>query len=76
MRLIERLLALVTNSGNLVVDPFAGSFVTGKACVNMGLNYILWEIDEEYYQAGMESLVNFVKTKNLNTSQGDLFNAI
>lgn len=76
IRLIERLLALVANPGEVVVDPFAGSFVTAKACINLGLNYILWEIDKEFYQTGMESLINYEKIKNLNASHGDLFNAI
>lgn len=76
IRLIERLLSLVVSSGDLVVDPFAGSFSTGKACLNLGINYILWEIDNEYYQTGVDSLTNHAKIKDMHKLQGDLFNAI
>ena len=59
VRLIERLLALVSKPGDTVVDPFAGSFVTGKACYEMDLNYILFEIDKKYYSDGMESFKKY-----------------
>lgn len=55
--LIERLLALVTKPGDLVVDPFAGSFSTAKACKIMGLNYIVFEKDKEFYDDGLSSLI-------------------
>lgn len=56
VRLLERLLALTTQPGDVVLDTFAGSCSTGEACINMGLKYILFEIDKEYYQDGVERL--------------------
>ena len=66
VRLLERLLNLVTQPGDLVVDPFAGSCSTAKACVNTGRKYICFEKDREYYQSGMDSL-------NTHSRQGNLF---
>jgi len=38
----------LTNPGDLVLDPFAGSGSTGIACILEGRNYILIEKDEEF----------------------------
>ena len=76
VRLIERLLALVSKPGDTVVDPFAGSFVTGKACYEMDLNYILFEIDKKYYSDGMESLKKYKIEHKPAKYQGDLFKII
>lgn len=50
VRLIERLLQLVTRGG-LVLDPFSGSGSCRIACHNLGLDFIGCEIDDEYYNA-------------------------
>lgn len=52
VRLLERLLALTTLPGDIVLDPFAGSFSTGVACVGMERSFIGYEIDKEYFEAG------------------------
>lgn len=58
VRLLERLLALVTAPGNVVLDPFAGSCSTAIACVNSNRQFIGFEIDKEYYDAGAARLAN------------------
>jgi site-specific DNA-methyltransferase (adenine-specific) len=56
VRLLERLLNLVTQKGDTVLDPFGGSCSTVAACINSGRNYICYEIDQEYYDAGAERI--------------------
>lgn len=56
VRLIERLLALVTQPGDVVLDPFSGSCSTAVACINTSREYIGFEIDKEYYEAGIKRL--------------------
>lgn len=56
VRLIERLLALVSKQGDTVLDPFGGSFSTMEACYNIGLDGIAYEIDEEYFNAGQKRI--------------------
>lgn len=56
IRLLERLLALVSKQGDTVLDPFAGSFSTAIACHNMNLKFIGFEIDKEYYEAGLKKI--------------------
>lgn len=65
VRLLERLLALTTKPGDVVLDTFAGSCSTGEACVNKGLKYILFEIDKEYYQDGVERMKKVLSESKL-----------
>jgi len=59
-RLLERLLLLCLpdkpKEEIQIVDFFAGSFSCGEACYNLGINFKGFEIDEEYYNAGVERL--------------------
>ncbi|KAA6351233.1 DNA adenine methyltransferase YhdJ [termite gut metagenome] len=59
--LLERLLALTTKEGDTVLDPFAGSCSTAAACINTSRNYICYEIDKEYYDAGVRRLKEMIK---------------
>lgn len=56
IRLLERLLQLVAVPGAVVLDSFAGSMSTGKACINMGMECILIEKDVEYFESGSQSV--------------------
>lgn len=56
VRLLERLLALVSQEKFTVLDPFSGSGSTEIACINTNRNYIGFEIDKEYYDLSMERL--------------------
>lgn len=54
VRLLERLLALTTQPGDVVLDPFSGSCSTAVACINTERKFIGFEIDSEYYEAGIK----------------------
>ena len=47
---IKTLIGNSTQKGDVVLDPFCGSGSTGEACKALGLNYILNDIDKEYYK--------------------------
>lgn len=66
VRLLERLMNLVTDKGDVVLDPFSGSASTAIACQNLNRNYIGFEIDKEYYDKSLERIKN-------NVTQLDLF---
>lgn len=65
VRLIERLLALVTQPGDVVLDPFSGSCSTAVACINTNRKYIGFEIDKEYYDAGIHRINETLKDLKL-----------
>lgn len=50
VRLLERIIALVTQPGDTIFDPFMGSGTTGVACVQTGRNFIGCEIDPGYFE--------------------------
>lgn len=52
--LIER----ATEEGDLVLDPFAGSFTTGVACVILNRKFIGIEISNNYYDIGKQRLID------------------
>lgn len=50
VRLMERLINLVTDEGDTVLDPFSGSGSTALACQNLNRKFIAFEIDKEYFE--------------------------
>lgn len=56
VRLLERLLAVVSAPGALVVDPFSGSASTAVACLRTGRRYIGYEIDKTFYESSIKRL--------------------
>lgn len=61
VRLLERLLALVAKKGDVVFDPFGGSFSTMEAVLNMGLNGISCEIDPLYFNEGQKRIEQYAR---------------
>jgi site-specific DNA-methyltransferase (adenine-specific) len=50
VRLAERIIALISEPGDIIYDPFMGSGSIGVACVNIGRKYIGSEIIPEYFK--------------------------
>ena len=48
VELMERIILLTTEKGDLVVDPFMGSGTTAIACIRTGREYIGFELSEKY----------------------------
>jgi site-specific DNA-methyltransferase (adenine-specific) len=55
-KLIERIIKISSNEGDMILDPFAGSGTTGMACKNLGRNYLLIEKEPEYIEIIKERL--------------------
>ena len=54
--LIERLVLLSSNEGDVVLDPFSGSGTTAVACERLKRKYICVERDKKYYNDSIERL--------------------
>lgn len=61
-QLIIQLLNYYTKKGDLILDPFMGSFTTAVACHKMQRRYIGAELDKEYFDKGTERL-NKIKSQ-------------
>ena len=48
VNLIRYLIEKSSKKGDLVLDTFAGSFSTAKACIETGRNFLCFEIEQEY----------------------------
>lgn len=55
-QLMERLIALVSDPGNLILDPFMGSGSTGIAAINTNREFIGYEIDDEYFEIAKQRI--------------------
>lgn len=53
---VEDFLKDISYEGNLVLDPFGGSFVTAEACKNLGRRWVVIERDPKAYKKGCERL--------------------
>lgn len=73
VRLMERLMALVTQEGDLVLDPFMGSGSTGIACINTGRRFIGYEIDDEYFGIAKRRLEEAEKEKSKELFSGGIY---
>jgi site-specific DNA-methyltransferase (adenine-specific) len=49
--LLEKIVQLVTNEGDTILDTFGGSGTLGLACHNLDRDVILIEKDDEYFEA-------------------------
>ena len=50
--LLERIIAVSSNVGDVVLDPFGGTMTTAAAAKKLGRRYIMIEREKEYCEAG------------------------
>ena len=56
LALMEKLVRLFTDPGDLICDPFAGSGTTGVAAIRLGRRFIGWEKDPKYHAIAVKRL--------------------
>jgi site-specific DNA-methyltransferase (adenine-specific) len=55
-KLLERIIKASSNEGDIVLDPFSGTFTTCKVAKQLNRKSIGIEIQEEYYKIGLRRL--------------------
>ena len=63
--LMEYLILTYTQEGETVLDFTAGSFTTGVACVNINRNFIGIELDKDYFDIGVNRIMERIKCLDL-----------
>ena len=73
--LYEYLIKTYTNEGDLVLDSCAGSGTTAIACINTKRNYILMEMNKDYYNIILERIKNprYTKPKEIKLGMKLIF---
>lgn len=56
LRLMEDIISIHTNPGDIILDPFMGSGTTGVAALNLGRKFIGIELDGEYFEMARRRL--------------------
>ena len=54
--LLVRILNLISNKGDTILDCFSGSGSTAVACMKSGRDFIGFELDKEYYNKSIERI--------------------
>ena len=62
LSLMEQLILIHSNKGDVVVDCFMGSGTTGAACVNTGRRFIGVEMDTHYFNVAKERIIAATST--------------
>ena len=57
--LLQRLVLMSSNEGDLVLDPFCGSGTTAVACLTTGREYICFEKDKRWYDYSADRVARF-----------------
>lgn len=67
--LYRRLIAVLSEPGEIVLDPYAGSFTTAKACYDTARRPVCIEKDAEYYEKAMKK----IKSIKERVNEGEAF---
>ena len=65
IKLIEKLIKIHSNEGDLVLDPFMGSGTTAIASINTKRNYTGFELDSHYYNV-LSDRIDTIKLEKEN----------
>ena len=71
VKLMEYLITLITPPNGIVLDPFIGSGTTGIAAVNLGFNYIGFELDKTYYNIATKRISDITLSTTSHSKKGD-----
>jgi DNA modification methylase len=66
LKLVERTIECSTNEGDIILDLFGGSCSTAIGCINTNRNYIISELDSEYYKKAIKWVDSHKKKKEIN----------
>jgi len=63
VKLLERIIKASSNKGDVILDPFSGTFTTSYVCKELDRKSIGIEIDRNYYNIGLRRVFDIEKYK-------------
>jgi len=73
LAVVERIVLVSSNPGDIVLDPFAGSCSTGIACHGLDRIFIGFEIQQKYCELSVERFQRYIEERTIHESQKMLF---
>lgn len=59
LELMEELVKIHSNEGDIIIDPFSGSGSLAEACIRTNRNFIGFELEKEYYDKSVERIEKY-----------------
>lgn len=69
VKILERIIEIASDEGDLILDPFMGVGSTGVAALRQGRRFIGFDIDAEYVEAARNRLKDTIATPKEETSE-------
>jgi site-specific DNA-methyltransferase (adenine-specific) len=69
VKLYKWILQTFAKPGDKIIDTHGGSFSSVIACLEMGFEYIAFEIDEEYYKKGLKRIQTYLSQPKIFTPE-------
>ena len=71
--ILRKMIAIASNEGDIIFDPFMGVGSTGVAALELNRRFIGVELDADYFKAARERLEKVIETqqKQLNMKKYD-----
>lgn len=63
VKVLEHIIRIATNQGDIVFDPFMGVGSTGVAVINLRRQFIGFELEKQYYDAAIKRLDATIQAK-------------
>ncbi len=73
LELMEHLIKIHTNEGDIILDPFIGSGSTGVAAINLKRKFVGIELDRNYCAIANNRITKWINENERKTGQMNLF---
>lgn len=78
VKVLKRLISVLTDEGDVVIDPCFGSGTTGRACMELKRSFYGFEINKEFYRRAKEEMLNtkYIPEKDQIQGQQNIFDLL
>lgn len=66
VNVLKKLIETLTDEGDVVIDPCAGSGSTGRACMELNRNFYGFEISKDFHKRASEEMLTYKPDEQIN----------